>query len=141
MSTNSSYTVTPANNHCSSQTNTVIQQQQGSQNYNSQQSVDTTAKQQTANSQYDNVNSESIKPVQAGAGHSTKKKCTILFRKKKYVFNEPNDYNDSKYISKMILVVLNNKVYQEDNIMEILYNNNRSIYIIKGFKKNKYKKL
>jgi hypothetical protein len=49
MSTNSSYTVTPANNHCSSQTNTIIQQQQGSQNYNSQQSVDTTAKQQTAN--------------------------------------------------------------------------------------------
>jgi hypothetical protein len=41
----------------------------------------------------------------------------------------------------MIRLVLNNKVYQEDNIMEILYNNNRSIYIIKGFQKNKYKKL
>lgn len=144
-----SYGVTPANNHCKSEPPTVVQPQPGSASYESQKMIDTNNKQQTANTQYDNINSENTSQVTSKtavqndsygmAGGSSKSNTFIIFFKKnKYTFNDKNNDNN---VSKMIKTVLNNKIYKEDNLMKIKCNNNTSIYIIKGHQKNKFKKI
>lgn len=146
-----SYNVKPANSQCISQQPTIVKPVPGSSSYNSEQMFNNANKQQTANTQYDNINSENVKPVSSGdspqsnsygmtGGSNDKNDIFVLFKKNEYKFND-NNSNNANNISKIIKIVLNNKIYKEDNLMEIKYNNSISIYIIKGYQKNKFKKI
>jgi hypothetical protein len=128
MSTNQSYQITPANNHCSNQQNVVVQSQSNSQNQ-----IDAITKQQQADSQYDTMTSI----PQTGGMRSNQ--CVIFFKNKKFIYTNKlkKRWNEDQLIREF----LNNKIYKQDDILEIIYTNKKSIYIIRGHVENLFEKI
>ena len=123
------YSVTPANNTCSNTVNnSVTVASPGSQNANTSQNIASVNNQHIADSQYDNVDSITVKPLYGG------KNKNIFFTIK--FLNKIVNINAIDEIS-AIKLFLNNKIYKRDHLLEIKHNNISSVYIIRAGYKNK----
>ena len=122
----SSHEVIPINSHCSTIPNkTVINPASGTTSANNIALADSTSTQLNASAQYDNVDSITVKPMYGG-----NENYKIKYRKKIYNILTNSEENAIK-------IVLNNKVYKKDSLLEI----NNSLYVIRANYKNKFKKL
>ena len=126
MSTSQSYNITPANASCANQQNVVVQPQP-----NSQSQVDAITKQQQADSQYDDTSTQT--------GGMRSNQCVIFFKNKKYTYT--NELKKRWNEDQLIKEFLDNKIYKQDDILEIIYTNKKSIYIIRGHVKNSFDKI
>jgi hypothetical protein len=147
MDSESNYDIIPVNNSCSGVVNkNIIVTSPGSQTSNSNQNITTVNNQSENDTQYDNVDNINIKPLYGGKLKnltikklSNKKNInlsvfTIKFRNK-LVNIESSDEESA------IKILLNNRIFNKDNLLEIIYKNKSSVYIIKNGYKNKFKKI
>ena len=136
MESEDSSNVVPINQTCSKVINTeVIVPSPGSVTATTTQNADNISNQQKANAQFDNVDDLVVKPMYGGI----QKKFIINFRNKIMAINTDNEINAIKKI-------LNNKIYKKDYLLEISEEisknkKNKSMYIIRGRYKNKFKKI
>lgn len=132
MSESEDYDIIPANNGCSTSTNSLlIKPTPNSSTGNATTNIDATSNQHDSDSQYDNTDSIVVKPLYGG-GDLTKFK--IIFKNKiNYIYsnNEIGAIKD----------VLNNKIFKVDHLLEIFHNNKKSMYVIQKNYKNKIKKI
>lgn len=123
------YEVKPTNHQCSNQIHTeAIKSNPNTLNTNTTSSIDNNNNQAYVNSQYDNVNSNDIKPMYGGSDKVYK----IIFKNNiHYIF--------SKSEKNAIKKIIKNNSNKKDNLLEIFENNNSSMYIIR--KNNSIKKI
>ena len=123
------YDVQPANNQCSSVINTeTIKSNPNTLNTNTMSTINNSNSQAYVDSQYDNVNSNDVKPMYGGSDKIYK----IIFKNNiHYIF--------SKSEKNAIKKIIKNNSNKKDNLLEIFENNNSSMYIIK--KNNSIKKI
>lgn len=131
MDSETSFEIAPANQNCKNVINNqVVESAPNTTNSNASDNVNSTLDQHTLDSQYDNTDAITVKPMYGGS-----KKFKIILKKKIYLIQSNNEINAIKN-------VLNNKIYKTDNLLEIIDNNNKqSLYIIKANYKNKIKKI
>ena len=132
MSDSEDYDIKPANHACASSTSSqVIQPTPNSSTGNATNDIDASSKQHDSDAQYDNTDNIEVKPLYGG-GDLTKFK--IIFKNKiNYIYSN----NEISAIKDL----LNNKIFKVDNLLEIFYNNKKSMYIIQKNYKNKIKKI
>lgn len=123
------YDIKPVNSKCSSYVKTDIVPSHSGTTSNTNNNIDVTQNQMTTNSQFDNPDIASPKPMYGGNNN-----YKIIFRKKSTFINS-NSEKDA------IKIFLNNKIYKRDYLLEISKNNKKSIYIIRANYKNKIKKI
>jgi hypothetical protein len=123
------YEVQPANNQCSSVINTeTVKSNPNTLNTNTMSTINNSNSQAYVDSQYDNVNSNDVKPMYGGSDKIYK----IIFKNNiHYIF--------SKSENKAIKKIIKNNSSKKDNLLEIFENNNSSMYIVK--KNNSIKKI
>ena len=133
MDSDTNFEVAPINDSCKSTINTnVIKSNPNTNISNNNDDINSGLNQYKLDTQYDNVDNMTIKPMYGGY-----KKFKINFRKKDYFLESNNEINAIKH-------VLNNKIYNKDHLLEIFQNdknNISSMYIIKANYKNKFKKI
>ena len=130
MDSEQNYDVTPANHACKSSSSTVIVMQPNSTNSNTSSQIDNVSNQHAKDSQYDNIDSTTVKPM-----HGGHMKFSIIFMNKNYNIEATNEKDAIKFFLKDKI----NKIYKRDNLLEIIYNNNHSMYIVKANYKYKIK--
>lgn len=123
------YEVQPVNNQCSSVINTeTIKSNPNTINTNTMSTINNSNSQAYVDSQYDNVNSNDVKPMYGGSDKIYK----IIFKNNiHYIF--------SKSENNAIKKIIKNNSSKKDNLLEIFENNNSSMYIVK--KNNSIKKI
>lgn len=132
MDSESNYDVTPANHSCKSSSTTINVMQPNSTNSNTSNDIDNTTNQHAKNAQYDNIDNTTVKPMHGGY-----KKFTIIFINNSYIIDSTDELDAIKFFLKNIV----NKIYKKDNLLEIISNKNKSMYIVKAKYKNKFKKI
>ena len=123
------YDIKPVNSKCSSYVKTDIVPSHSGTTSNTNNNIDVTQNQMTTNSQFDNPDIASPKPMYGGNNN-----YKIIFRKKSTFINNNSEQDAIK-------IFLNNKIYKRDYLLEISKNNKKSIYIIRANYKNKIKKI
>lgn len=147
MDSESNYDIIPVNNSCSGVVNkNVIVTSPGSQTSNSNQSITTVNNQYENDTQYDNVDKMDIKPLYGGKFKNLSIKK--LSNKKNVNLSVFNIKFRNKFVNiessgeeSAIKILLNNRIFNKDHLLEIVYKNKSSIYIIKNGYKNKFKKI
>lgn len=137
MASENNYDIVPVNNSCNNVINTnVIVSSPGSDTSHSDKNITNTSNQYDANAQFDNIDNITVKPLYGGILNNIKKNIlfTIKFRNKIVNIEELNEESAIK-------IFLDNKIYKKDNLLEIIYKNKSSLYIIKNGYKNKFKKI
>jgi len=137
MDSENNYDVEAVNNSCSNVINTdVTVSSPGSDTSHSNQNITSVDNQHDANGQFDNVDNIIVKPLYGGILNNIKKNIlfTIKFRNKIVNIEAVNEKN-------AIENFLDNKIYKKDHLLEIIYTNKSSLYIIKNSYKNKFKKM
>jgi len=136
MDSENNYDIVPVNNSCNNVIHTdVTISSPGSDTGNSNQNITSTSNQTEANAQFDNVDNITVKPLYGGILKNVKNILfTIKFRNK--IVNI-DSLNEESAIKKF----LDNKIYKKDHLLEIIYKNKSSLYIIKNNYKNKFKKI
>jgi len=135
-SENSDYDIVPINNSCTNTINSsVIVSSPGSQTSNTNQNISNINTQHEVNSQYDNVDNINVQPLYSGG---KKLKNSLVFNIK---FRNKIINIESSSEKKAIRIFLKNKNYKKDHILEIIYKNKNSIYLIKGNNNNKINKI
>jgi hypothetical protein len=135
-SENSDYDIVPINNSCTNTINSsVIVSSPGSQTSNTNQNISNINTQHEVNSQYDNVDNINVQHLYSGG---KKLKNSLVFNIK---FRNKIINIESSSEKKAIRIFLKNKNYKKDHILEIIYKNKNSIYLIKGNNNNKINKI
>ena len=132
MSTDSEsvdYDIKPVNSQCSTYVKTDIVPSHSGASSNVNNNIDSVQNQNTASAQFDNPDIASPGPMYGGNNN-----YKIIFRKKSTFINS-NSEKDA------IKILLNNKIYKRDYLLEISQYNKKSIYIIRANYKNKIKKI
>ena len=132
-STQKSYDIVPVNNKCSQVINhSVIVESPNTTSAKTSGTIDSLENQQKESTRFDTIDGVNVSPL--SGGKKKLKKFLILFSNKKYINYGLNE-NES------IKLFINNRIFKKDNLLEIIYNNKSSLYIIKGFNKNKFIKI
>ena len=137
MDSENNYDIEAVNNSCSNVINTdVTVSSPGSDTSHSNQNITSVDNQHDANGQFDNVDNITVKPLYGGILNNKKKNIlfTIKFRNKIVNIEAVNEKS-------AIENFLDNKIYKKDHLLEIIYTNKSSLYIIKNSYKNKFKKM
>jgi hypothetical protein len=137
MDSENNYDIVPVNNLCDNVIHhNVTVSSPGSDTSYSNQNVTNVSNQYDANGQYDNVDDITVKPLYGGILKNVKANIlfTIKFRNK--IVNIES-LNEESAIKKF----LDNKIYKKDHLLEIIYKNKSSLYIVKNSYKNKFKKI
>ena len=137
MDSENNYDVVSINNSCSNVINTnVTVSSPGSDTSHSNKNITSVSNQYDADGKYDNVNNISVKPLYGGILKNIKGNIlfTIKFRNKIVNIESLNE-------EKAIKIFLDNKIYKKDHLLEIIYKNKSSLYIVKNGYKNKFKKI
>ena len=125
-----SHDIVPINSQCQGRVETKIVSQPGTDSNQAAKDIQNTENQQAINAQYDSVDDMKVKPMYGG-----NMLFKIIFRNKVSNIYQNNEKNAIKEL-------LNNKIYKKDHLLEIFNNKNvRSVYIIRGNYKNKFKKI
>lgn len=125
----SEYEIQPVNNSCVNSEKITIVPQHGSPVATTTKNIDNVNNQHTVNSQYDNVDNMNVKPLYGGM------KYKIIFRNKTFFISGKGEIE-------AIQKFLHQKIYKKDHLLEIYKNTNqKSVYIIRGHYKNKFKKV
>jgi hypothetical protein len=152
------YEIVPVNNSCKNQVhNDVTISAPGSQTSYSNQNITDVTKQTDANAQYDNVDNITVKPLYGGIlekknNKIINKNLSLLKSSYSKINIKENLLFTIKFRNKIvkiqsldeksaIKIFLNNKIYKKDHLLEIIYKNKSSIYIIKNGYKNKFIKI
>lgn len=148
MDSENNYDVVPANQSCGNISHTsIIQPTLGTPTNNASKNIDYVNNQHQASSQYDTISNTQLQPLQGGSI----KKFIILFKNNNYSIYDTNEIMAIKKI-------INNKIFKKDHLLEIVeeddtyitnnYNikdlfkkSKKSLYIIRGFNKNKFVKI
>ena len=132
-STQKSYDIIPVNNKGSQVINhSAIVESPNTISAKTSGSINSLDNQQKESSRFDTIDSVNVSAL--SGGKKILKKFLILFSNKKYINYGLNE-NES------IKLFINNRIFKKDNLLEIIYNNKSSLYIIKGFIKNKFIKI
>ena len=137
MDSENNYDIVPVNNSCNNVIHTdVTVSSPGSDTAHSDKNITSTSNQYDANGQFDNVDNITVKPLYGGILSNIKKNIlfTIKFRNKIVKIEELNEESAIKRF-------LDNKIYKKDYLLEIIYKNKSSLYVIKNGYKNKFKKI
>lgn len=136
MDSENNYDIVPVNNSCNNViNNNVIVPSPGSDNAKSNQQIESVNNQTDANAQFDNVDNITVKPLYGGFLKNIKNILfTIKFRNKIVNIESVNEESAVKKF-------LDNKIFKKDHLLEIIYKNKNSLYVIKNSYKNKFKKI
>jgi hypothetical protein len=129
-----SYEIVPANNKCSGIINNqAIVESPGASSAKTSSSINTLDNQSKESTRFDNVDDMKVTPL--SGGKKNLKKFFILFSSKKYISYGLNEIDSIK-------VFINNRIFKKDYLLEIFEKSNKkSVYIIRGFYKNKFIKI
>jgi hypothetical protein len=131
----SEYDVLPVNNKCSSVINhTAVVAPPNATSAKTSGSIDTLDNQNKESGRFDNVNDVKVTPL-SGGNNKKFKKYLIVFSGKKYDINALNEIESIK-------LFLNNRIFKKDYLIEVFDNmKKKSVYIVRGFYKNKFIKI
>lgn len=129
-----SYEIVPANNKCSGIINNqAIVESPDASSAKTSNSINTLDNQSKESTRFDNVDDMKVTPL--SGGKKNLKKFFILFSNKKYISYGLNEIDSIK-------VFINNRIFKKDYLLEIFEKSNKkSVYIIRGFYKNKFIKI
>ena len=129
-----SYDIVPVNNKCSGIINhQAIVESPGASSAKTSGSIDTLDNQSKESTRFDNIDDMKVTPL--SGGEKNIKKFFILFSSKKYISYGLNEVDSIK-------VFINNRIFKKDYLLEIFEKSNKkSVYIIRGFYKNKFIKI
>jgi hypothetical protein len=125
------FNVVPANNNCSNQTPIIIDPNPGSAVSNASDNISNINDQHAVNSQYDNVDPSSIKPMYGG----NKQKFNIIFKDQSVTIISDDPL-------KAVKSLLNKKVFKKDYLVDV-YMGNRLVakYIKRRNYNTKYERI
>jgi len=136
MDSENNYDIVPVNNSCNNViNNNVIVPSPGSDNAKSNQQIESVNNQTDTNAQFDNVDNITVKPLYGGFLKNIKDILFIIKFRNKIVNIE--SVNEESAVKKF----LDNKIFKKDHLLEIIYKNKSSLYVIKNGYKNKFKKI
>jgi hypothetical protein len=137
MDSENNYDIIAVNNSCDSVIHSnIIVASHGSDVSHSNKNITSLSNQQDANAQYDNTDNMSIKPLYGGILKNIKENILFTIKFKNKIVNI-----DSFTEKGAIKIFLKNKTFKKDHILEIIYKNRSSLYIIKNNYKNKFIKI
>jgi hypothetical protein len=130
-----SYDIVPVNNKCSGIINhQAIVESPGAASAKTSSSIDTLDSQNKESTRFDNIDDMKVAPL-SGGNNKKIKKYLIVFCNKKYDIYALNEIESIK-------IFLNNRIFKKDYLIEVIDNiKTRSVYIIRGFHKNKFIKI
>jgi hypothetical protein len=133
--TSESYDVIPVNNKCSSIINQPsVVAPPNSTSAKTSGSIDTLDNQNKESGRFDNVDDMKVTPL-SGGNNKKLKQYLIVFSGKKYTSSGLNEIESIK-------LFLNNRIFKKDYLIEVFDNmKKKSVYIVRGFYKNKFIKI